>query len=142
MSFWRARFLSSTVAIVAALAWFTSTNHCLLGVVIDSQNTAGSACHCSEPGKASDSQPNSPSLMLTCCQGLLSPALELAQTKVKFCPLLLWFQLAAVDHLVAFESRQFANSNAEYNTGPPKGDCFVSTVLKRSQPAHAPPFSI
>ena len=142
MSFWRARLLSSTVAILAALAWFTSTNHCLLGVAKDGQGTAGSACHCSEHGKASGGQPSSPSLMLTCCQGLLSAALELAQTKVKFSPLLLWFQLAAVGHLVAFESRQFANSSAEYDTGPPKGDCFLSTVLKRSQPAHAPPFSV
>ena len=142
MSFWRARLLSSTVAIVAALAWFTSTNHCLLGVLNDGQGTASSACHCSEHCKASGGQPNSPSLMLTCCQGLLSPALELAQTKVKFCPLLLRFQLAAVGRLAAFEPRQFVNLSAEYETGPPKENCFVSTVLKCSLPAHAPPFSV
>jgi hypothetical protein len=77
--------------------------------------------------------------MLTCCQGLLSPALELAQTKVKFCPLLLRFQLDVVSQLVALEQRQFANLSAHYDTGPRKENCFVSTVLKRSLPAHAPP---
>ena len=139
MSFWHARFLSATVAIVVALAWVTSTNHCLLGVVNGDQSPAGSTCHCSEHGKPSGGQPNSPVLMLTCCQGLLSPALELAQTKVKFCPLLLQFQLAVVSQFVALEQRQFANLSADYDTGPRKENCFLSTVLKRSLPAHAPP---
>lgn len=142
MSFWRARLLSSTVAILATLAWLTSTNHCLLEVVDMDQNAASSPCHCSEQGKASGGQSNSPTLMLSCCQGLLSSALELAQTKVKFCPLLLGFQLAALGQFVALELTQFANLSSEYDTGPPKENCFVSRVLRRSLPAHAPPFLV
>ena len=139
MSFWRARMLSSIVAIVVALAWFTSTNHCLLGLVNDGQGTVASACHCC---KAAGSQHNGSAQMLSCCQGLLSSASELAQTNVKFSPVLLLFQLAASDQLFVSESLQIANPGAEYDTGPPKENCFVSIVLKRALPEHAPPLSV
>jgi len=142
MSFWRARLLSSTVAIVAALAWLTSTNHCLLGVVNAGQSTAGSACHCAEHSTASGGQHNSPSLMLTCCQGLLSPSVELTQAKLKVSLIFLGFQPAFLDRLTLFGALEIQNLSAEYDTGPPKENCFVSTVLKRSLPAHAPPLSV
>jgi hypothetical protein len=139
MLFGRARFLNSTVAIVAALAWFTATHHCLFGAMNDRQRTVASACHCSDQGKGSD-QNNHHSLMLACCQGLLSPALELAQAKVKFSPILLGLQLTTIDPLFALEALRTANAGPEYDTGPPRENCFVETVLKRSLPENAPPF--
>jgi hypothetical protein len=142
MSFWRARLLSSTVAIVAALAWFTSTNHCLLGVVNDGQSTASSTCHCAEHCKTSNAQSQGPSAMLVCCQGLLSPSVELTQAKLKVSLIFLGFQPWALDWLTRFEALAIQNLSADYHTGPPKENCFVSTVLKRSLPSHAPPLSV
>jgi hypothetical protein len=79
--------------------------------------------------------------MLTCCQGLLSPNVELTQAKLKVSLIFLGFQPAFLDRLTLFEALEIQNSSAEYDTGPPKENCFVSTVLKRSLPAHAPPLS-
>jgi hypothetical protein len=80
--------------------------------------------------------------MLACCQGLLSPGLELAQVKLKFAPVLLGLQSSALDRLIRFETLQRAGLSAEYDTGPPGGSCFVATVLKRSLRENAPPFSV
>jgi hypothetical protein len=77
--------------------------------------------------------------MLACCQGLLSAAPEFAQSKVQFTPIALGFQLADVDLLIHFGARRTADVNAEYDTGPPRKNCFLETVLKRSLPENAPP---
>jgi hypothetical protein len=79
-------------------------------------------------------------MMLACCQGLLSPRLELAQTKVKFNPVPFRFQLMAVDRLVRFETLLRFGLSAQYETGPPCENSFVATVLKRSLRENAPPF--
>jgi hypothetical protein len=139
MSFRRARWFNSAVAIVAALAWFTATHHCLLGVMNEGQGTVASACGCSDHCKGSG-QNNQPSLMLACCQGLLSPALELAQANVKFSPVLLGLQLTAVAQLGNPEAFETVSVGTEYDTGPPRENCFLETVLKRSLPENAPPF--
>jgi hypothetical protein len=140
MSFWRARLLSPTVAILAALAWLTSTNHCLLGVVNAGQSTAGSACQCAEHCKTSGAQSQGASAMLACCQGLLSPSVELTQGKLHASLIFLGFQPSTLDRLTRFDASLIPNLSADYDTGPPQANCFVSTVLKRSLPAHAPPF--
>lgn len=140
MSFWRARFVGSTVAIVAALAWFVATNHCLLGVTRDAQSNTVSTCHCPDHSRGTDGQDKGQ--MLACCQGLLSSVLELASAKVKFTPVLLGLQLIAVDPLFHFEVLQHESAATEYDTGPPRQSCFVRTVLKRSLPENAPPFFV
>jgi hypothetical protein len=80
--------------------------------------------------------------MLACCQGLVSPGVELAQPKVMFDPILLGLQALAFDRLIRFEILQRTKLSAEYDTGPPRGSCFVTTVLKRSLRENAPPFSV
>jgi hypothetical protein len=137
MSFKSARFFTSTVAILAALAWFTATHHCLLGVISDTQSPAASACHCQDHCQDSGSQGKG--RMLACCQGLLSAVPELAQSKVKFSPIALGFQLAGVDRVIHFEALQTPDVDREYDTGPPGENCFLETVLKRSLPENAPP---
>jgi hypothetical protein len=77
--------------------------------------------------------------MLACCQGLLSPAPEFAQSKVKFTPIALGLQLTGVDRVVHFGALQNADITPEYDTGPPRENCFLETVLKRSLPENAPP---
>jgi hypothetical protein len=77
--------------------------------------------------------------MLACCQGLVSPGVQLVQASIKFTPLLLGLQLVAVDPLVDFGARQTPTVGTEYDIGPPCENCFVETVLKRSLPENAPP---
>jgi hypothetical protein len=132
MWFGQARLFRATVAIVAVLAWFAGTQHCLLGLMTQPQSTAVSACHCSEPSKGSSPCNDGPSRMLACCQGLLSPNSELAQAKVKFSPILVGFQLLAVSHLVPVQAPQCTVLSMEYDTGPPVWNAFVGTVLKRA----------
>jgi hypothetical protein len=78
--------------------------------------------------------------MLACCHGLLSPALELTQAKIKFSPVLLGLQLTARQLLVSLQTAQVPIASAEYDTGPPRENSFLQTVLKRSLPVNAPPF--
>jgi len=80
--------------------------------------------------------------MLACCQGLLSVAPDFAQSKVKFTPIALGFQLAGVDRVIRFNALQTADVTAEYDTGPPRKNCFLETVLKRSLPENAPPVAV
>lgn len=77
--------------------------------------------------------------MLACCQGLLSAAPESAQSKVKFTPIALGFQLIGFERIAHFGAVQTADVIAEYDTGPPRENCFLQTVLKRSLPENAPP---
>jgi hypothetical protein len=139
MWFGQERLFRATVAIVAVLAWFAGTHHCLLGLMTQPHSTAVSACHCSEPSKRSGACNDVRSRMLACCQGLLSPNSELAKAEVKVSPVLLGFQLPAVSHLVPVQAPQSTVLNTEYDTGPPVWNAFVGTVLKRSLCENAPP---
>jgi hypothetical protein len=134
----QARLLKATVIILTTIAWLAGTNHCLLGSAFEGAPTV--TCHCSDHGKASGTQSQTASGMLACCQGLLSPGLELAQTKVKSSPVRLRFQLIALDRLVRFETLLRFGLGAQYETGPPCESSFVATVLKRSLRENAPPF--
>ncbi|MBV8214279.1 MAG: hypothetical protein JOZ08_13775 [Verrucomicrobia bacterium] len=131
------RFLTKAVAIVAALAWFTATHHCLLGVARDTQGAAVSACQCQN--HCQDSKGQEKGRMLACCQGLISVAPEFAQNKVKFIPIALGLQLTGIDRVVCFGELQTADVDTKYYTGPPRENCFLETVLKRSLPENAPP---
>jgi hypothetical protein len=143
MCFRQARFFRAAVAVVIALAWFTGTHHCLLGLLEGLQNTASEMCpHCSGHCTAHETRDKAPSSMLACCQGLLSPGLELAQAKLKFAPVLLGLQSPSVDRPIRFETLQRAGLSAEYETGPPRESCFVATVLKRSLRENAPPLPV
>jgi hypothetical protein len=77
--------------------------------------------------------------MLACCQGLLSAAPEFAQSKVKFTPIALGFQLIGFERIAHFGTVQTSDVIAEYDTSPPRENCFLQTVLKRSLPENAPP---
>jgi hypothetical protein len=77
--------------------------------------------------------------MLVCCQGLLSAAPEFAQTKVKFTPIPSGFQLTGIDRAKNSAALQPADVDTGHDTGPPRENCFLETVLKRSLPENAPP---
>jgi hypothetical protein len=135
MSFWRARLFTSIVAIGVGLGWVTATQHCLLSVV--KADTIGPTCHCSDHCPGSGSQENG--RMLACCQGLLSQALELVQSKIKYTPVVFRSKLTALDRLIDYEPPPAIGVDGKYDTGPPRENCFLETVLKRSLPQNAPP---
>src|SRR5258708_19808893 len=91
MQFRTPRILKAIAVLVIALAWFAGTNHCSLGAAFegtdgkgaDGNGTSAPICHCAEHGKTSGAQSQGASAMLTCCQGLLSPSVELTQPKLK-----------------------------------------------------------
>jgi hypothetical protein len=136
--FGKAGFSNGTVALVAVLAWFTGTNHCLLGFVKRPQNTAVSMCHCQDHSKNSRGADHGPSAMLACCQGLQSSNVEVAKTKIAFSPVFLAIQLFPLGQLILPEAPKSILLGT-YNTGPPSPGCFVGTVLKRSLRENAPP---
>jgi hypothetical protein len=140
MWFSRASLFSSVIAIAAVLAWLTATNHCLLGAMNAAHTAAASACHCSDHCRDSGSQAKGK--MLACCQGLLSTAPQLAQGKANITPSVVGTQLAIIDLLVDFEAKQISNAGTVRDTGPPRENCFVRTVLKRSLRENAPPFLV
>jgi hypothetical protein len=78
--------------------------------------------------------------MLGCCQGLISPGLEFALTKVKFSPVALGIQLIGIERLSKLADLPAEKCGPEYDTGPPTQSCFVRTVLKRSLRENAPPY--
>jgi hypothetical protein len=135
----KAGFFSAAVVVVTVLAWFTGTNHCLLGLMGRPQNGACLVSHCPEHAKKSSDAGQGPSGMLACCQGLQSANFVAAKTKIAFIPFLVGIQLFAVRDVFLPEAPQSILLNMEYDTGPPASNSFVATVLKRSLRENAPP---
>lgn len=134
----RARLFSATIAVVAALAWTTGSNHCVLGVINPQGTPVASVSHCPRHPTGSGAAHDAASRMLACCQGLLSPNFEAAKAKVPF-PALVAVQLFAIGHITLPEDPGSVLPSTEYDTGPPSGNFFVGTVLRRSLPENAPP---
>ena len=124
---------------MAVLAWFTGTNHCLLGLLGRPESAACLVAHCPEHAKKSGGAGHAPSGMLACCQGLQSANFEVAKAKIAFNPVLVAIQLFAVRHLLLPEAPKSILRNTEYDTGPPESSSFVAIVLRRSLPENAPP---
>jgi hypothetical protein len=124
----KAGLFSATVAVVTVLAWFSGTNHCLLGLMAGSQHAPCLMSHCPEHAK-----------MLACCQGLQSANFEVAKANTAFSPVLVAIQRFAVRHIFLPETPKSDLLNIEYDTGPPASSSFVATVLKRSLCENAPP---
>lgn len=135
----KSRFFNGTFALAAVLAWFTGTNHCLLGFAKRPQNTAVSLCHCQDHSKRSRGADNGPSAMLACCQGLQSSNVEVAKTTIAFSPVLVRIQLFAIGRLVLPKAPKSILLCTECDTGPPSASSFVGTVLRRSLRENAPP---
>ena len=136
----KARFFNATVAVVGVLAWFSGTNHCVLGLIKQPQTTAVPISRCPEhSGKADGNAPGT-SGMLACCQGLLSSNIDVSKAKISFSPVLLGIQLFAISHLVLPEAPKSILLSTEYDTGPPSDSVFLETVLRRSLRKNAPLF--
>jgi len=135
----RARFFSATVALVAAIAWFTGTNHCFLAVMKQPGNAAVSMSHCPDHSERSGKGDDASSGMLACCQGLQSANYELAKAKVVFSPALVPIRFLAISQLILPEAPASIIPGSGYETGPPLAGSFVRTVLRRSLRETGPP---
>jgi hypothetical protein len=135
----KARFLNAAVVVLAVLAWFTASNHCLLGLMTQPHETAVPISLCPEHCQKTDGKPPSQSGMLACCQGLLSSNVGVAKAKIFFSPVLAGIQLFAISHLFLPESPGRILPSTEYDTGPPSAGLFVEIVLQRSLRENAPP---
>jgi len=135
----RANIFNATVSIVAVLAWFAGTNHCLLGLLDQPLKVAHPMSHCPEHSQKSGETDHGPSTMLACCQGLQSTNFEVAQVKIAFSPSLVAIGLFAVGQLFLAEAPKGILPKTEYDTGPPSVGFFVGTVLRRALRENAPP---
>jgi len=136
--FGRARFFSAAIAVVAALAWITGTNHCALGLLKRPADLTALVSHC--PGHCSEQSGarDGASGMLACCQGLLSSNFEIAKANIPF-PVLVAIQLFTIDRLALPQDLMSAFCDNEDGTGPPSTRYFINIVLRRSLPKNAPP---
>ena len=135
----KARFFNATVAVLAVLAWFAGTNHCALALIEHPQKAAVPISHCPEHSAKTDRNAPGSSGMLACCQGLLSPNLDVQKSKISFSPVLVGIQLFEVGFLILPEAHKSILPSAEYDTGPPSAGSFIETVLRRSLCENAPP---
>ena len=135
----RANIFNATVSIVAVLAWFAGTNHCLLGLLDQPLKVAHPMSHCPEHAQKSGETDHGPSRMLACCQGLQSADFEVAKAKTAFSPSLVAIGLFAVGQLFLADAPKSILPKTEYDTGPPSLGFFVGTVLRRALRENAPP---
>ena len=139
ISLGRASIFDATVAIIAVLAWFAGTNHCLLGLLDQPLKGAHSMAHCPEHSKKSGETDHGPSTMLACCQGLQSANFEVAKAKIPFSPSSVAIGLFAVGWLFLEDAPKSILPKTGYDTGPPSAGFFVETVLRRALRENAPP---
>ena len=136
----RRRIFNATVVIVAVLAWFAGTNHCLLNLLDRPLKMVHPMAHCPEHSKKSGETDHGPSRMLACCQGLQSANFEVAKAKIAFSPSLVAIGLFAVGQVLLTDAPKSILPKTEYDTGPPSAGFFVGTVLRRALCENAPPF--
>ena len=134
----RAKLFSAAVAVLVGLAWITGTNHCVLGLMNHPSSLAASASHCPGHSQQSGGARDGASGMLACCQGLLSPKLEVVKASIPF-PVLVAIQVFATDRVTRPQDSGRVLYGSQYDTGPPSNRYFVEVVLKRSLPENAPP---
>src|SRR5260370_24510431 len=78
----KAKSLNGTAAVVAVLAWFAATNHCLLGLMHQPKGKTVSTCTCPNHSEKSDGAARDSSTILGCCKWLQGPKIELAEAKI------------------------------------------------------------
>ncbi len=135
----KATMSRATVVILAALAWFTASNHCLLALMTQPRQKAVSMAHCPAHCSQTDDKSSSQSGMLACCQGLLSSNLDTGKQKISSNPFLIATQLFVIGPPVFPKAPERILPSIEYDTGPPLPGFLVETVLRRSLCENAPP---
>jgi hypothetical protein len=133
----RVRSVSAPAVIVALIAWFGVSNHCVLDAIARQKMTSAVDCcpfhsHPIKPQnqKQSDAQP--------CCKILRAIVANSTKDRAR-----LVIDLTDVDipfaKPVVFAQPKISLSSAALETGPPGAFSFAELILQRSLRAHAPP---
>jgi hypothetical protein len=126
------------IVAVSIAAWFSISNHCAVGALIDAQKqSATMQMHChgnpSPPSKSGGEE-------MPCCKILRATVTSQAKiVKIginDLLPIQSW--IAAKINFV--HEMYFHRSALELDTGPPFVASFAESVLQRSILAHAPPY--
>ena len=128
------RASSAMIALVTAAAWFLAANHCAVANLAPKPDEHE---HCASGAPADEGKPNDCD-GLNCCKSLSAPAV-FAKKLVGYDKAFFTLQ----DYIVgefAFPTDQHDALISELDTGPPRPNSFVESVLQRSLLAHAPPF--
>jgi len=132
------RVLSTTVALVTAVAWFLAANHCAVANLVP-KPTAGPVGHEHCPASDTPADKGKPNDCdgLNCCKSLSAPA-TFAKKLVGYDKAFFTLKDYFVSEF-AFPSDQHDALISELDTGPPRAHCFAESVLQRSLLTHAPP---
>jgi hypothetical protein len=130
------RFLSVrfvTVVVILA-AWLLATNHCALGFMPCARGAKAHQCCAQE----ADSPPPDHSAM-PCCQALRASLPSIAKVDLPTLPVLSEVAWRLVDLVDLVENGEPASVCCELDHGPPGTGAPITILLRRSQPALAPP---
>jgi hypothetical protein len=132
------RVLSTTVALITAVAWFLAANHCAVACLLP-QSTGASSEHEHCPASDAPAENGQPAGCdnLNCCKSLSAPA-NFAKKLVGYDKAFYTLKDYIVSEFV-FSSDQHDALISGLDTGPPRPHSFAESVLQRSLLAHAPP---
>jgi hypothetical protein len=131
----RRSLLRSSVAVIAAAAWFLTSNHCALSAFEPAQRVdAHATCHgnATVPAKSPAKGEAAP-----CCKLLRATVAKSDQPIIQNYfsgPVQAWVSAA-----LALTEQLHWRQSFELDTGPPFSESFAESVLQRSIFAHAPP---
>jgi hypothetical protein len=135
----QARFIAKFIALIAVMAWFVASNHCVLSALVERMakgvNVSVECNHC--PPK--DSKDGKSGGMSGCCKGIKVTAST---------PRLIGFDTAFSGTLACTMDMLIPQASADgvvvgvAGAGPPRAMSFAEIVLARSFQSHAPPFGV
>src|SRR5437879_5478325 len=133
-----AKAIRISVVLMTIVAWFSISNHCVLGGLIAKTHSVVAPMHChgNQPALSKkSSQEETP-----CCKMLRATLTSEAKVVEVASKTFLPIQYSIVAELISVRETQL--SPLELDTGPPFAGSFAESVLQRSILAHAPPFSL
>ena len=135
----RPNLLRGSVILVTLIAWFSISNHCVLGTL---QSAKAAAIHASCHGGApAPSKTPAKDQQLPCCKVLRATLVTITKSFAVHDASTLSLKPYFVAPIV-FPERFPVHVSFEFDTGPPFAGSFAESVLQRSILAHAPPSSL
>ena len=137
----RDKIIRLGIVLTTIAAWFSISNHCVLGAATTKTNSAVAPMHCHgnqpAPSKKSNSEEEMP-----CCKLLRATVTSVAKTVQVANKNFLPVQIGIIAQIIFANEARLHRTSLEFDTGPPFADSFAESVLQRSILAHAPPFSL
>lgn len=130
------RISQSLIVLVTIAAWFSLSNHCVLGLGITEPVATADATEC--PMHSAPAKEKKPATKLPCCKDLRALA---AKSTGK--AMAATIRSARVQEFAVgiFSPPRMLIELERLDTGPPGGFSFAESVLQQSILSHAPPLS-